>query len=72
MGSLGMNAAVRAMVRFGIPCKVFFIEEGYKGMVHEGECLVEAHKVSCLGMIYRVDQSLAQPGAHNLGRGRGG
>ena len=32
---LGMNAAVRAVVRFGLylGCKVYFIREGYQGMV---------------------------------------
>ena len=42
--SQGMNAAVRAVVRFGIylGCKVYFIREGYQGMVDGGDCIVEA------------------------------
>ncbi|GAA28132.2 6-phosphofructokinase [Clonorchis sinensis] len=40
----GMNAAVRAVVRMGIycGCRVFFIREGYQGMVDGGENIVEA------------------------------
>lgn len=53
---LGMNAAVRAVVRMGIylGCKVFFIKEGYQGMVDGGEHIVEAtwSSVSCI--IHRV------------------
>ena len=42
-----MNAAVRAVVRFGLylGCKVYFIREGYQGMVDGGENIEEA-KVS--------------------------
>ena len=42
--SQGMNSAVRAVVRFGIylGCKVYFIKEGYQGMVDGGDCIVEA------------------------------
>ena len=60
--SQGMNAAVRAVVRFEFPsiisdtifiddvirfgiylgCKVYFIREGYQGMVDGGDCIVEA------------------------------
>lgn len=51
-----MNAAVRAVVRMGIylGCKVFFIKEGYQGMVDGGENIVEAtwSSVSCI--IHRV------------------
>ncbi|XP_044020651.1 ATP-dependent 6-phosphofructokinase isoform X2 [Aphidius gifuensis] len=50
--SQGMNAAVRAVVRMGIylGCKVFFIKEGYQGMVDGGEHIVEAtwSSVSCI------------------------
>uniref|UniRef100_UPI00398EA3F4 ATP-dependent 6-phosphofructokinase, platelet type-like isoform X4 n=1 Tax=Pristiophorus japonicus TaxID=55135 RepID=UPI00398EA3F4 len=40
----GMNAAVRAVVRMGIyvGTKVYFIHEGYKGMVDGGDNIVEA------------------------------
>lgn len=51
-----MNAAVRAVVRMGIylGCKVFFIKEGYQGMVDGGDNIVEAtwSSVSCI--IHRV------------------
>ena len=45
--SQGMNAAVRAVVRFGLylGCKVYFIREGYQGMVDGGDNIEEA-KVS--------------------------
>ena len=37
--SQGMNSAVRAVVRFGIylGCKVYFIKEGYQGMIDGGK-----------------------------------
>ncbi|KAF7257837.1 hypothetical protein EG68_04735 [Paragonimus skrjabini miyazakii] len=40
----GMNAAVRAVVRMGIycGCRVYFIKEGYQGMVDGEENIVEA------------------------------
>ncbi|NEU35650.1 hypothetical protein GN156_33880, partial [bacterium LRH843] len=40
--SQGMNAAVRAVVRMGmyLGCKVFFIKEGYQGMVDGCENIV--------------------------------
>ncbi|XP_060519567.1 ATP-dependent 6-phosphofructokinase isoform X3 [Cylas formicarius] len=50
--SQGMNAAVRAVVRMGIylGCKVYFIREGYQGMVDGGEHIIEANwsSVSCI------------------------
>jgi len=53
--SQGMNAAVRAVVRFGIylGCKVYFIKEGYQGMVEGGDCIVEADWASVSGIIHR-------------------
>jgi len=53
--SQGMNAAVRAVVRFGIylGCKVYFIKEGYQGMVDGGENIVEANWASVSGIIHR-------------------
>merc|ERR1719508_470194 len=50
-----MNAAVRAVVRFGIylGCKVYFIREGYQGMVDGGACIVEADWASVSGIIHR-------------------
>lgn len=57
-----MNAAVRAVVRMGIylGCKVFFIKEGYQGMVDGGDNIVEAtwSSVSCI--IHRVSNKFAQ------------
>lgn len=51
-----MNAAVRAVVRMGIylGCKVFFIKEGYQGMVDGGAYIEEAtwSSVSCI--IHKV------------------
>nr|CAI5832859.1 unnamed protein product [Callosobruchus analis] len=50
--SQGMNAAVRSVVRMGIylGCKVYFIREGYQGMVDGGDNIVEANwsSVSCI------------------------
>ncbi|VEN57208.1 unnamed protein product [Callosobruchus maculatus] len=50
--SQGMNAAVRSVVRMGIylGCKVYFIREGYQGMVDGGSNIVEANwsSVSCI------------------------
>ncbi|XP_063715352.1 ATP-dependent 6-phosphofructokinase, muscle type-like [Symsagittifera roscoffensis] len=42
--SQGMNAAVRAVVRMGLYCgaKVFFIHEGYQGLVDGGDHIKEA------------------------------
>eukprot|EP00093_Oithona_nana_P011499 11499.XXX_630020_632552_1 [CDS] Oithona nana genome sequencing. len=52
--SQGMNAAVRAVVRFGIylGCKVFFIREGYQGMVDGGHNIQEATWASVSGIIH--------------------
>lgn len=51
-----MNAAVRAVVRMGIylGCKVFFIKEGYQGMVDGGNNIVEANWSSVSCIIHRV------------------
>ncbi|XP_072764240.1 ATP-dependent 6-phosphofructokinase isoform X3 [Anoplolepis gracilipes] len=50
--SQGMNAAVRAVVRMGIylGCRVYFIREGYQGMVNGGKNIEEAtwSAVSCI------------------------
>ncbi|XP_058465453.1 ATP-dependent 6-phosphofructokinase isoform X1 [Malaya genurostris] len=53
--SQGMNAAVRAVVRMGIyvGCKVFFIREGYQGMVDGGDNIVEANWSSVSSIIHR-------------------
>lgn len=52
----GMNAAVRAVVRMGIylGCKVFFIKEGYQGMVDGGSNIVEANWSSVSSIIHKV------------------
>jgi 6-phosphofructokinase 1 len=52
----GMNAAVRAVVRMGIylGCKVFFIKEGYQGMVDGGDNIVEATWSSVSSIIHKV------------------
>jgi hypothetical protein len=52
----GMNAAVRAVVRMGIylGCKVFFIKEGYQGMVDGGQNIVEATWSSVSSIIHKV------------------
>jgi len=51
-----MNAAVRAVVRMGIylGCRVYFIREGYQGMVDGGKHIEEAtwSSVSCI--IHKV------------------
>jgi len=53
--SQGMNAAVRAVVRFGIylGCKMYFIKEGYQGMIDGGDHIVEADWASVSGIIHR-------------------
>jgi len=53
--SQGMNAAVRAVVRFGIylGCQVYFIKEGYQGMVDGGKNIVKADWASVSGIIHR-------------------
>jgi 6-phosphofructokinase 1 len=53
--SQGMNAAVRAVVRFGLflGCRVFFIKEGYQGMVDGGDNIVEAEWADVSGIIHK-------------------
>ncbi|GFQ72044.1 ATP-dependent 6-phosphofructokinase [Trichonephila clavata] len=53
--SQGMNAAVRAVVRMGMymGAKVFFIKEGYQGMVDGDKYIVEASWVSVSGIIHK-------------------
>lgn len=55
----GMNAAVRAVVRMGLylGCRVFFIKEGYQGMVDGGDHIIEASWVSVSGIIHKVVMS---------------
>jgi len=56
-----MNAAVRAVVRMGIylGCKVFFIKEGYQGMVDGGSHIEEANWSSVSSIIHKVSPSTA-------------
>ena len=51
--SQGMNAAVRAVVRMGIylGCRVYFIYEGYQGMVDGGDNIELATWASVSGII---------------------
>jgi len=53
--SQGMNAAVRAVVRFGLylGCNVYFIKEGYQGMVDGEDNIVEANWSSVSGIIHQ-------------------
>ena len=54
--SQGMNAAVRAVVRMGRlkGCQVFFIREGYQGMVEGGKYIVKATSADVYGIIHKV------------------
>ena len=51
--SPGMNAAVRAVVRFGIHlgCNVHLIKEGYQGLVDGGDSIQEAYWETVSGII---------------------
>ncbi|KAK9692680.1 Phosphofructokinase [Popillia japonica] len=53
--SQGMNAAVRSVVRMGtyLGCKVYFIKEGYQGMVDGGEHIEEANWSSVSSIIHK-------------------
>lgn len=53
--SQGMNAAVRAVVRMGLylGCKVYFIKEGYQGMVDGDDYIVEASWASVSSIIHK-------------------
>ncbi|XP_034317511.2 ATP-dependent 6-phosphofructokinase isoform X3 [Magallana gigas] len=53
--SQGMNSSVRAVVRMGsyLGCKVFYIKEGYQGMVDGGDNIVEATWASSSGIMQR-------------------
>lgn len=57
--SQGMNSAVRAVVRMGlfVGARVFFIREGYQGMVDGGDNIVEANWSSVSGIIHRVSNA---------------
>lgn len=53
---VGMNAAVRGVVRMGlyVGCKVYFIHEGYLGMVQGGKLIAEATWENVSGIIQKV------------------
>lgn len=53
--SQGMNSAVRAVVRMGlyVGARVYFIKEGYQGMVDGGDNIVEASWSSVSGIIHK-------------------
>ena len=53
---IGMNSAVRAVVRMGLylGAKVYFIKEGYQGMVDGGDNIVETNWSSVSGIIHKV------------------
>lgn len=53
--SQGMNGAVRAVVRMGLylGCKVYFIREGYQGMVDGGDNIQEANWSSVSSIIHK-------------------
>lgn len=53
--SQGMNAAVRAVVRMGlyVGARVYFIREGYQGMVDGGKNIQEASWSSVSGIIHK-------------------
>ncbi|XP_064110853.1 ATP-dependent 6-phosphofructokinase-like isoform X3 [Macrobrachium nipponense] len=53
--SQGMNSAVRAVVRMGlyVGARVYFIKEGYQGMVDGGENIVEASWSTVSGIIHK-------------------
>uniref|UniRef100_A0A095APU8 6-phosphofructokinase n=1 Tax=Schistosoma haematobium TaxID=6185 RepID=A0A095APU8_SCHHA len=52
----GMNAAVRAVVRMGIycGCRVFFIREGYQGLVDGGNNIQEASWADVSGILQLI------------------
>ncbi|KAL5013131.1 hypothetical protein ScPMuIL_007401 [Solemya velum] len=51
--SPGMNSAVRAVVRMGyfLGCHVYYIKEGYQGMVDGGDHIIEATWASSSGIM---------------------
>lgn len=55
----GMNAAVRAVVRMGRlkGCQIFFIKEGYQGMINGGKNIEKATSAAVYGMIHKVFHS---------------
>ncbi|XP_031368590.1 ATP-dependent 6-phosphofructokinase isoform X3 [Apis dorsata] len=66
--SQGMNAAVRAVVRMGIylGCKVFFIKEGYQGMVDGGKNIQEATWSSVSSIIHKGGTVIGSARCHDF------
>lgn len=54
--SQGMNSAVRAVVRMGIYCgsSVFFIKEGYQGLIDGGDNIALASWADVSGIMQLV------------------
>lgn len=54
--SQGMNGAVRSVVRMAIycGCRVYFIKEGYEGLVDGGDNIVEASWADVSGILQSV------------------
>lgn len=52
----GMNSAIRAVVRMGLycGCRVFFVKEGYQGLVDGGKNLREATWADVSGIMQLV------------------
>nr|QJQ82151.1 PFK [Apis mellifera] len=63
-----MNAAVRAVVRMGIylGCKVFFIKEGYQGMVDGGKNIQEATWSSVSSIIHKGGTIIGSARCHDF------
>ncbi|KAL3237257.1 hypothetical protein MRX96_048228 [Rhipicephalus microplus] len=69
-----MNAAVRAVVRMGLylGARVFFIREGYQGMVNGGDSIVEATWVSVSGIIHKGGTVIGSARSQDFREGRQG
>lgn len=68
VSTAGMNAAVRAVVRMGIyvGAKVYFIYEGYQGMVDGGANIAEADWESVSSILQVVRTGLLSTGFSGL------
>lgn len=54
---VGMNPTLRAIVRIGlyVGCKIYYIREGYNGLIAGGENIIEATWDSVSSIIHKVD-----------------
>lgn len=52
-----MNPTLRAIVRIGlyVGCKIYYIREGYNGLLEGGENIIEATWDSVSSIIHKVD-----------------